>query len=589
MIEALRVLTGDPRVINLIGTVIFFACIGSLLWWKKRLVGEILESLESVILLIGCASIFLFPLVGIIYFLVSYYQARPLGEIALGLFGYLCGAVIGGLLTYPTLILSPSPGSGPSDIVVGLLPCFAIFVVAVVGLGLNSFLMFAGVPLAAIAVDIIIPIVVAIVKRDDLIKSFQKSQEEKYQKELKKYESYVRDKFIEAVESGDTDTVNSLIQSSLYMVKRTLFDRPTTLWTAIEQDRIEIVKALIQAGAVHPVLLGGEGNENTARFLVEAGIDVNARGGDGSTALIYACIWGFSGTERKNVAKLLIQAGADVNAQRDDGWTALMGPAQSNADRIPKRLVDPKSNKETWVQIPTKGHVDTVKNLIEAGADVNVKAKDGSTALMCASTGEVAKILIEAGADINAKDKTGETALMSATRKFRTGIVKVLIEAGADVNAANPDGETGLKLAVKFNDVETINVLREAGADVNAKNQKGRTALMYASESEVAKILIEAGADVNAKDQIGSTAIMYGLKGEVAKILIEAGADVNAKDQYGRTALMYASKGEVAKILIEAGADLNAKDKNGETALKFAVKVNNTATINVLREAGATD
>ncbi len=456
MIEALPVLTGEPRVIILIGMVIFFAGLGSLLWWNQRLTGEILL---AVVILIGLASIFLFPLVGIIYFLSSYYQARPLGEIAIGIFGYLCGAAIGGLLTFPTLILSPSPGNGPSDIVVGIIPCFAIFVVAVVGLCLNSLLMFAGVPQAAIAVDIIILALSWFAKRDDLIKLFQKWQEEKYEKELKEYKADLENQFIEAVKSGDVETVNSLIQSRIDFLKGTVL-KPTTLQRAVEHGRIEVVKALIQAGAqLRPWLLGCVPNENTALFLVEAGIEVNSRLSEGSTALITV-----TDTRHTDVIRFLIEAGADVNAQRDDGWTALIIASLSGSDSITKRLVDPESNKETWVRVPTKGHVDTVKVLIEAGADVNAKDKEGRTVLMYASTGEIAKILIEAGAELNAKDQNGETALLTATRKFRTGVVKVLIEAGADVNAAKPNGETALKLAVKFNDVETINVLREAGA-----------------------------------------------------------------------------------------------------------------------------
>ena len=48
---------------------------------------------------------------------------------------------------------------------------------------------------------------------------------------------------------------------------------------------------------------------------------------------------------------------------------------------------------------------------------------------------EDVKALIEAGADVNAKRKDGETVLMSAAWKGHTETVKALIEAGADLNA----------------------------------------------------------------------------------------------------------------------------------------------------------
>jgi hypothetical protein len=41
--------------------------------------------------------------------------------------------------------------------------------------------------------------------------------------------------------------------------------------------------------------------------------------------------------------------------------------------------------------------------------------------------------------------------------------------------------------------------------------------------------------------------------------------------------------------VIEGGADVNAASPDGEITLKFPIKFNDVETINVLREAGATD
>ena len=59
------------------------------------------------------------------------------------------------------------------------------------------------------------------------------------------------------------------------------------------------------------------------------------------------------------------------------------------------------------------GHINTVRRLLEEGADVNVKDDRGSTALMYASEEghvETVKLLLEKGADVNAKDNDGGTA-----------------------------------------------------------------------------------------------------------------------------------------------------------------------------------
>jgi uncharacterized protein len=73
--------------------------------------------------------------------------------------------------------------------------------------------------------------------------------------------------------------------------------------------------------------------------------DVNAMGGDGETALMYAA--GLGTTE---IMKFLLDAGADVNARGFDGRTALMFAAGY-------------------------GTTENMKFLLDAGADVNARGK----------------------------------------------------------------------------------------------------------------------------------------------------------------------------------------------------------------------
>ena len=174
--------------------------------------------------------------------------------------------------------------------------------------------------------------------------------------------------------------------------------------------------------------------------------------------------------------------------------------------------------------------------------------------------------LIEAGADLNVKDELGETALIRAAYWVKNSdlqreIIRLLIEAGADVDAKNDGGWTTLMTA---NNAEAARLLIEAGADVNAKSNSGYTPLMRAAggsvedSSDLIQILIEAGADLNAK-VLGKTALMMTAEKNYlnhAQLLIEAGADVNAKSSYGKTALtMDNISKEMTQLLIAAGAD----------------------------------
>ena len=105
-------------------------------------------------------------------------------------------------------------------------------------------------------------------------------------------------------------------------------------------------------------------------------------------------------------------------------------------------------------------------------------------------------ILLDAGVDVNLKDKDGVTALMIAGMRANTETVQALLDAGADVNAKANNGATALMMAgtpagsprllgwrsERFqsgeDNTETVQALLDAGADVNAKDQDGVAPLM---------------------------------------------------------------------------------------------------------------
>ncbi|KAI9785283.1 MAG: hypothetical protein M1816_000469 [Peltula sp. TS41687] len=257
-----------------------------------------------------------------------------------------------------------------------------------------------------------------------------------------------------------------------------------------------------------------------------------------------------------------------------------------------------------------RGHVELVKTLLEAGADVNAKQADGfvETALQAASTAghfEVVKSLLDAGADVNAEpaDNYSLTLLQRAVQLGHVEVVEKLLEAGADVNEkpANNYGLTLLQRAVEGCHVEVVEKLLEAGIDVNAA-WHGQSALELAIQGghvEVVERLLASGVDVNAvavKAHDWSALQMAAWRGhlDVVKMLLAAHADVNAPaaDEDGRTALQAAAEGghiEIVKTLLEAQANVNAAQAkhSGATALVLAVKGGNLEIVERLVEAGA--
>jgi ankyrin repeat protein len=97
-----------------------------------------------------------------------------------------------------------------------------------------------------------------------------------------------------------------------------------------------------------------------------------------------------------------------------------------------------------------EGDIQLLKTLIDQGADVNAKNKEGETALMVASLEgrlDVAKLLVEKGADVNAKDSVGANALHYAAMGGSLDVIKYLVMKGADAQAKTEYGDTAAAIS----------------------------------------------------------------------------------------------------------------------------------------------
>ena len=279
-----------------------------------------------------------------------------------------------------------------------------------------------------------------------------------------------------------------------------------------------------------------------------------------------------------DVIKLLIDAGADVNAKITIGGYGACGGA---------------------TPLHECRDANITKLLIAAGADVNARDDRGWTPLHSCNSFDIAKvlkILIDAGADVNARNNEGNTRLHYSDLLSKD-VAKVLIKSGADVNAKNKHDETPLSKQVN---IDIIKLLIDAGANVNARDYRGRTQLHKWSQTDALRFFIAAGVDVNARDNEGKTPLHSyntNLEADAVKLLIDAGADVNTKDNDGESPLHsycgYLRSADCVKLLIDAGADVNAKNKDGKTPLHKTIdgsgfdKKNAVEIAKVLIEEGA--
>jgi ankyrin repeat protein len=268
------------------------------------------------------------------------------------------------------------------------------------------------------------------------------------------------------------------------------------------------------------------------------------------------------------------------------------------------------------------GDADRVRELLDAGADVNVResSKDRLqyTPLHWAANNgdlEIAEILISRGADLDAEDPTYSTPLYLAAEQGHPKVVEFLISKEAEVNVkSNKWGYTPLHRAawgpvtmIKYlgggtvseadlneNYLEIVGMLLEKGAKVNARDNGGKTALDQATWSdngETAALLRKHGAEHGTID-----AAAYGGDIEAVKGFLANGVEVNVKGgSIMGTPLHYAAQGghlDIVKLLLAKGAEVNVTIQaeggifNGKTPMDRANSFNHTKIADLLRKHG---
>ncbi len=133
------------------------------------------------------------------------------------------------------------------------------------------------------------------------------------------------------------------------------------------------------------------------------------------------------------------------------------------------------------------GKIDVFELLLEHGADVNLPLKNGGTAIFFLPRSrygpwqEIGQQLIQVGADVNVKDWQGATPLLHAIRWKQPHHAQFFLANGADVRARDTAGATALELALHrrswpFN-LALIEMLLNKGADPNERDHHRRTTL----------------------------------------------------------------------------------------------------------------
>jgi uncharacterized protein len=137
----------------------------------------------------------------------------------------------------------------------------------------------------------------------------------------------------------------------------------------------------------------------------------------------------------------------------------------------------------TLIQAAEQGDTESVKQLLEQGASIEMQDEKGRTALIAAAYRNdllMADLLIQAGADVNKQDNTKQSAYLIATSEGYLELLKLTLQAGADVHSTDSYNGTGLIRAADCGHVEIIQELLKTDINIDHINNLGWTALLEA-------------------------------------------------------------------------------------------------------------
>lgn len=235
----------------------------------------------------------------------------------------------------------------------------------------------------------------------------------------------------------------------------------TALHWAAKNNNVEVIDALVAGGADvrvvekmgrPPISLAAEsGSVAAIERLLKAKADPNARDEYGGSPVLWA-----SGLGTPEAVKALLDAGADPNVQDSNGITPLMWAANVGDPRnvavlasskgLDLNAVDKVSGETALMRAARNGKLDAIKVLVDSGATVDTRSRDGWTALLFACQSgnlETVKALVGAKADLKATGPGGLNAAdLAARRKDGEGQKVSEFLKGNNVQPSNPVATT---------------------------------------------------------------------------------------------------------------------------------------------------
>lgn len=151
-------------------------------------------------------------------------------------------------------------------------------------------------------------------------------------------------------------------------------------------------------------------------------------------------------------------------------------------------IAQPELDRSWIFPAASSGHVQKVRRILDhfPGA-VHLKDKEGRTPLHLAVINghhETVKVLVNRGANVDARDKSGWMPLHHAAEHDHPPCAKILLDRGAHINAPTTGHkQTPLHIAAQFNRFSTAKLLVDRGAAINPRDSHNGTPLWHVDGS----------------------------------------------------------------------------------------------------------
>lgn len=391
-------------------------------------------------------------------------------------------------------------------------------------------------------------------------------------------------------------------------------DNTTPLHYAVRYGQVEVVKLLVELGAVIDI----SGEDGASPLHYAARFRANLSRPSASRQVSQVIAGGENGTVPDGVVETNIGVvAAPLTHAISSNSLGEVNQAMSQVPSADESLIQFFVNeckgdvnvKDSYGSTPlhyaaSKSNVTAIKELLKCDG-INVDATDasGSTPLHCAATEgnvEIVEALLEAGSDSREKDYEGMTPIHFACTDGNPETVKLLFEYAERkgdlldmLEDRNREGETALHSAVEGGYIDIVEICLKKGAKVKARRGNLAQPLHIAAINgyvDIAKLLVAHRAKIEARNANHETPLHKAAafnKIFMVAFLLEKGADIDCLDKDNYTPLLVAaSEGhtDVVSKLLREGADLQVKNIHDKTAIFLAAEENRVDTLKVILE-----